>query len=66
MSEFSLISHLESLDRDHDVPDEDVVASLLSVLGYASQSLHLRPQDARKTEMHMRSEYNRIKKKLKA
>lgn len=57
-----LTEHFEKLDPDYDAPEEDVVASLHSVIGYALQTLRLNPQNADKLQKHLRSEYVRTKR----
>lgn len=53
---------LELFDAKDDKPEEDVVASLLGVLGYAAQTLALHPsaRTAKHMTRYLRSERLRI------
>lgn len=60
----ALEQHFSMIDPDADPPKEDVVASLLGVIGYSAQSLEMHPNWLGKIIKHMRSESLRIKRKL--
>lgn len=52
--------HFHLLGTDADPAKEDLVRTLLGVIGYSLQSFRMRPEDTPKTHRHMRSEWHRV------
>lgn len=52
--------HFASLDSDKDIVEENIVSSLLSVLGYTAQTLELHPDKIDKMIKYLRSERCRL------
>jgi hypothetical protein len=59
-----LVLHFSMLSPDEDKAEEDLLRSLLGVLGYSAGSLERNTVSQEKITRHMRSEYLRIHKKL--
>lgn len=57
----NLAAHFSMIDGFDDKPEENIEQTLLGVIGYARQTLHLHPGQEAKVMRYMASEYLRVK-----